>query len=352
MSAVVSAIATPMFFRLWQHRSPGRAWAARSAPRLAAAVARAAGATGVAADSSSWRTARVTVTSTCVVVAVVACDAAGARWVVKVPTTGESELALTRQARNLAALHTDDRLAGWNDVVPRPLADGEAEGHRYWLEGALPGTPIGRNVLRRADGRRLLDAAVDLVEELHARTAAPVRLDYARVAAWVDGPAGRLVPACGSRRYGDLLLVRLERLRRELAGALAGDWATGAWVHGDCWPGNVLAERATVTGIVDWDRAEPDQLPLHDLLHLYVLARRMTTGVELGDVVLRALRHGLPEALGVSTERVAAWLGGLPERSAVLLYWLRHVSLFIDSEGHRDNPRWFRGNVERVLLGA
>jgi aminoglycoside phosphotransferase (APT) family kinase protein len=41
-------------------------------------------------------------------------------------------------------------------------------------------------------------------------------------------------------------------------------------IHGDFWHGNVLAaaEGTRITGILDWDRFEPQSLPFLDLLHL------------------------------------------------------------------------------------
>ncbi|HEU4349094.1 MAG TPA: phosphotransferase, partial [Actinoplanes sp.] len=141
----------------------------------------------------------------------------------------------------------------------------------------------------------------------------------------------------------------LDRLGAEVTTTLIGRTTRTCWIHGDFWPGNLLAEHDTVTGVVDWDQAGPAELPLHDLLHLHVLARRMLTGAELGELVVGCLRRGVAATVGVTAEQVDGWFDGVPERTAVLLYWLRHVSLFIDSEGHGDNPRWLRANVERVL---
>ncbi|WP_446220876.1 hypothetical protein [Micromonospora sp. IBHARD004] len=78
----------------------------------------------------------------------------------------------------------------------------------------------------------------------------------------------------------------------------------------------------------------------------------MAGGEELGEAVVRALRRGIGEALDVPAREVAAWLDTVPQRAALLLYWLRHILLFIDSEGDHDNPRWFRGNVDRVLVNV
>ncbi|HZN19522.1 MAG TPA: aminoglycoside phosphotransferase family protein [Micromonosporaceae bacterium] len=329
---------------------------AEAAPHLAAGT----GGTG------RWRTDQVTVTGTGVAVAVVGCRRTGRRLVLKVPYTAEGAQRLDRQAEVLTALHADPRLDGWRSVAPRHLGHGEAGGLRYWVEEAVPGRPPGAALLRGARDGGVLDTAATLVADLHARTGEQRLLDRATVEAWVEQPLRRIEAYCagwgwarpGRARLGRARLGRARLLeaagqvRAELSAALSGRTVRACWIHGDFWPGNLLASGRVTTGVVDWDQAGAGQLPLHDLLHLHIMARRMTTGDELGGVVARALREGVAVAVGVRPERVASWLGGIPPRPAVLLYWLRHVSLFIDSEGHRDNPRWLRGNVERVLCAA
>ncbi|MGN9912917.1 phosphotransferase family protein [Phytohabitans sp. LJ34] len=287
-------------------RRPSRAWFSAAAATL---------------PGPAWRVTRVRVSDTLVAVAVASCDATGRRVVLKVPHTAEGAENLRRQATALAALYADPRLAGWRAVVPRPLGQAALAGRPYWVEEALPGAPA-----------RTLDGAERVVTDLHARTAQWTVLGAAEVDAWIDRPLRRIGRGA-------------DRLRAELVTAVAGRRARTSWIHGDFWTGNVLAEGGRVTGIVDWDRAGPGQLPLHDLVHIRVMATR----AELGDVVVRALRHGLAATLRVDTGTALSWLDGMPERPALLLYWLRHVALFIDSEGHRDNPRWLRGNVDRVL---
>jgi aminoglycoside phosphotransferase (APT) family kinase protein len=269
--------------------------------------------------------------------------------VVKMPCTAEGVETLRHQADVLGALHADPRLAGWRRVMPRILGQGEVDGRHYWVEEALPGTPVTAPVLRRRQDGSLLDDAVRLIGDFHARTSEQTFLDEATVRAWVDQPLHRIEMCAAARPHPARFLAALDLLRAELVAALAGHTVRTCWIHGDFWPGNLLSRGPVVTGVVDWDRASAHQLPLHDLLHAHFFSRRLTTRAELGDVVVRALRHGVADAVGVPADRVASWLGGIPEQPAVLLYWLRYVSLFIDSEGHRDNPRWLRGNVDRVL---
>ena len=330
--------------RAWRHRLR-RAWLSHMAPRLVAAAV-------PGTSSGAWRTESVAVSDTSVVMAVVACASTARRVLVKVPSTVEGVENLRRQADLLATLHADRRLDGWLRLVPRILAYAEADGYGYWVEEALPGMPVTAPMLRHPHERAVLDAAVCLIDEFHTRTSQRQALDDATVRTWVERPSSRLERGLAGLANRDRYADALDRIRAELLGALTGRTTSTCWIHGDFWPGNLLAAGTAVTGVVDWDQAGACQLPLHDLLHMHLFARRLTTGAELGDLVIDAVHRGLADTVGVPAGRVTGWLRGIPDRPAVLLYWLRHVSLFIDSEGHGDNPRWLRGNVERVLARA
>jgi aminoglycoside phosphotransferase (APT) family kinase protein len=328
--------------RLAQHSGPRRAWIASAAPRLAAATLP----EGAAGD---WRTETVTFTGTLVAVAMVTCDLTGRRVVVKLPCTVEAAETLRRQAGVLAVLGADRRLAGLRSMMPSVLGSGVLDGRSYWMEEALRGTPVTAATLRRSGSGSLLDDAVGFIGVLHDRTSEWTYLDKAAIQGWVERPLRQIEVYATARPLADHLIEALGWLRADLMAALAGRLVRTCWIHGDFWPGNLLARGSVVTGIVDWDRAAAHQLPLHDLLHTYFFARRLTTGEEFGDLVVRALHGSIGEAVGRPADRVADWLGGIPARPAILLYWLRHISLFIDSEGHRDNQRWLGGNIDHVL---
>ncbi|GAA4573887.1 hypothetical protein GCM10023176_39770 [Micromonospora coerulea] len=329
----------------WLHR-PQRSWTAAVAPRL---VARATG-----TDDTRWRTETVAFTSTSVAVATVRGGGAGDRYMVKVPWTDQAAEGLKRQAEVLDLLWTNPRLPGLRRVLPYCAAQGTAEGRYYCVEGALRGAPASGMMLRRTRRTALLASASRVIRDLHLRTRERTLLDRAAVVQWVDAPLRRLEGFAGTHPQRDRLLDAVWRLREELVAALVGRTVHTCWIHGDFWPGNLLATSpdGQVTGIVDWDRAAARQLPLHDLLHLHVLARRLARGEELGEIVVHALRHGIDRTLDVPAGEAAAWLDGIPPRPALLLYWLRHILLFIDSEGDHDDPRWIRGNVERVLVNV
>jgi aminoglycoside phosphotransferase (APT) family kinase protein len=329
--------------RLWHRRE--RRWAGAVAPLLVAAV------TGV--SGPPWRTESVVFTSTSVAVVTVIRRGSRRRFVVKVPWSADGVTALRRQAGVLTVLHRDARLHRLRPLLPHCVWQGAFEGRYFCVEEALPGVPAGAVMLRDGGAGTLLRAAAGVIGDLHALTAESTVLDAPAVTAWVDAPLDRLAAYAAARPRADRLAAALRRLRAELLAALVGRRVRTGWIHGDFWPGNLLAAPPdTVTGVVDWDRAAARQLPLHDLLHLYVFARRLASGEELGDIVTHALRGGIGAAVAVPGADSAAWLDGIPPRAAVLLYWLRHMRLFIDAEGDHDRSRWRRGNVERVLINV
>ncbi|MGW5668406.1 phosphotransferase family protein [Micromonospora sp. NPDC003776] len=326
----------------WLHR-PERSWTATVAPGLVAQA--------TATDEARWRTESVAFTRTSVAVATVRGSGADGRYMVKVPWTDRAADGLRRQAAVLDQLWANPRLPGLRPLLPFCAAQGEVEGRYYCVESALRGVPASGMMLRRTRRTALLASAGRVIRDLHRRTRERTPLDRAAVAEWVDVPLRRLEEFATSHPRRGRYVDTVRRLREELVVALVGRTVHTSWIHGDFWPGNLLATAADgqVTGIVDWDRAAPRQLPLHDLLHLHVLARRLARGDELGEIVLQALRHGIDRTLGVPAGEAADWLDEIPPRAALLLYWLRHILLFIDSEGDHDDPRWIRGNVELVL---
>jgi hypothetical protein len=327
-----------------------RGWVAGIAPQLAAATEPATRAEPAAgAPSGDWFTEAVTLTDTAVVVAVVRCRTNGCRRVVKMPCTAEGAQSLQRQAAVLTALHTDPRLAGWLDVVPRHRTHGEIAGRRYWVEDAVPGNPVSDAALWIPGNGGVFAAGVELIHHLHSRTGDERTIKATDVDAWVNRPLSLLDTFYAARSRPDASTAALRRLGAKLSEELAGQRMRTSWIHGDFWPGNMLISGSALTGVVDWDQAEPRQLPLQDLLHLSLFAVRLRVGCELGDVVVRCLDNGLANVTGVSVRELDGWLGGLSHTSAVLLFWLRHISLYIALGGHGDNRNWVIRNVHSVL---
>ena len=115
----------------------------------------------------------------------------------------------------------------------------------------------------------------------------------------------------------------------------------------------MAADGVTLTGIVDWDRAAAEELPLHDLVHLLLSTRGLVQQRDLGEIV-RALLEGehwtAPERALLEAAEHALPGSVVQERAMVLLSWLRHITgNLAKSSRYRRNVLWLSRNVEAVL---
>jgi hypothetical protein len=276
------------------------------------------------------------------------------RFVIKMPMTPQAEEGLHRETGVLATLHSDERLGDWRRLIPRPITAGASGGRVYRVDAALAGAPATDGIAGEAARGSVRETAAETIHFLHRATARSVLADRALAERWVEARLRDLWPR-GVRR--GWLRSRSARLRDELHGAVLGRVLRTSWVHGDFWLGNLLISRqgVSIRGIVDWDAAAPDELALHDVMHLLLYTRRMATGQELGRIVCNQLREGAwsNDELAL-LERYGAGChdGALSDRHALLLYWLRQVAAHARQQARRGGPRyrlWERRNVRPVL---
>jgi aminoglycoside phosphotransferase len=277
---------------------------------------------------------------------------------VKIPETREGAANLRRQEMVLSALHADARLGDWRSLVPLPWAGGEIAGRAYLVEYAVPGVELRSLRTSDAEFHSGIAGAAFAIGELHRQTVAAREVDSLLLERWIDRPLSlmsRLSAVLpGPARFGDAA----DQLGSELRSALEGRTLELGWIHGDFWTSNVLvALDGTVTGIVDWERAAPDEPAFHDLLQLVLHSPRLEAAHrDLGAVVRWLLAGGtLVEdewaLLGSAHPPFSANEEGL--RLMLLLYWLRYVATYLAKvPDQARNPWWVRRNIGDVLLAA
>ena len=122
--------------------------------------------------------------------------------------------------------------------------------------------------------------------------------------------------------------------------------------HGDLWAGNLLVERGRLTGLVDWDAAQPGGVPGADLVQLLGTEARRRAHQALGPAVATRpwRRPGFLDAAR------ASWpaLGLRPDdevlEAAGLAWWAAEVHGTITRLPHRAADRaWVETNVDVVL---
>jgi hypothetical protein len=273
----------------------------------------------------------------------------------KLASTEPAMRSLRQQVHMLALLHADGGLAEWRTLLPTLLAVGEIDGQAYIVEQLLSGREATGVLSSPAARVRMQVAAAGAIRQLHRRTAASVVVDAGMLERWIDTPlqivqhvTATLPRAADNERA-------IERLAAELRTALAGRTLSVCTVHGDFTPRNILVTPggATLTGIVDWELAAQEDLPLLDLLLLLLCVRMVVHRCELGNIV-RALLDGAEwtrhERALVEAAELALPGDAVGMRALVLLCWLRHVAASLRKSqyfaGHR---LWMMTNIEAVL---
>jgi hypothetical protein len=240
------------------------------------------------------------------------------RLVVKLPRSASSVASLEREAAVLTLLQSrHPRLSG----APRPLFTHAYPGGVAVGQSFLPGTP--------------------LEHWLHRRTYRSLGL---RVADWsaqlVDSPAdagnphqGRIVAATHSdfeRQFGAVVDPGMLRESFDRLAALGS--LPRAFEQRDFSPWNILVRPEGTLGVVDWESAEPDGLPVLDLWYgLTYVAFYRSGAMQSGRYreAYRALIAPGTEAHATAGECMNRYLsatGVAPEvvRPLRLLVWMLH----------------------------
>jgi hypothetical protein len=223
-----------------------------------------------------------------------------------------------------------DRLAAAGvPLVPSVHARGRTAGASWIVEQALPGSRPTRTTGRLA--RQVADvcATFPLGDGPPTATAA----DLAGIAARLPDRASavaRLAAAVSRGAEGLPAIVR----------------------HGDLWAGNLLVERGTLTGLVDWDAAHPAGIPGADLVQLIGTETRRRAHQALGPAVssrpwrragfLQAARAYWP-ALGIRPDDDVLEIAGIA-------WWAAEVYGTVTRLPHRAaDQAWLETNVDGVL---
>ncbi len=275
--------------------------------------------------------------------------------ILKIPSTHESVASLQTHHAVLTTLCADSRLAEFRDLLPWPLAAGELDGQFYLAERALIGHKAEHLLFDPEARMKIQMAAATAIGQLHQRTATAVTISADLIERWVDRPLSRI------RDLKSVVLraahkdAAIERVRAELHRVLAGHTLSVCWIHGDFWPGNLLvsANDLTLTGIVDWDMASPNDLLRHDLFHLILYTRALVERRDLGDIVRNLLAKEdwtFHERALLETAGPALSDNDIGDRAMILLYWLRHIQSNLDqSAGYSRHWLWIAKNVDNVL---
>lgn len=279
------------------------------------------------------------------------------RLMVKVARAAAGQASLDRAAEAQRSIAGIEALGAWRATLPNVKSDGRAGDWRFVIETALPGRPLTLPAPDDPAWPVALEAALAAIDGLHGGTAPALSTDAVldRRERWVDrrvaavrtlGPAmARHDPA-----IDQALTAGLERLAAELGASVGASDLAAGWIHGDYWSANILVDASgSVSGIVDWDSAEPDELAAHDVFHLVLYARKLRRREGLGAVVADLLGGRTFDPLELAAlERATP--AGFSLRTTGLLYWLRFVESNLRRQpGLATSERWLASNVGTVV---
>ena len=279
------------------------------------------------------------------------------RLVLKLPLTPDAERSTSDHRQVVVALHELPALHAFCAFVPRAVAWGDFQAHSYYLETALPGVGAADLVRGHAEPAAMLQDAARLIGQLHLGTLHRRMVDEALFMRLAGDDLALLRQLSIGWPEAALLRQKLDQLDQLLRSQIAGHELPFSWTHGDFWPGNLLVQPASgaIGGVVDWDRASADQIPLHDLLHLLAYTRKLQRRSELGDEIVSYLLPAAFDKYARSLVKEAIKQLDLPTsgeffQAITLLYWLRFAATNLSRyPAFQRDSRWLKNNVFLVL---
>jgi len=184
-------------------------------------------------------------------------------YVAKVPTTDFAARSVEREAEHLTVLG-GRALGPVSTTIPKVVATVEHLGRPVLVMTALPGQSMlalyhsWRHTARRRAVAADFAAADGWLAGLHAASAGS---EHVCLAEMLDGVATSIGRRFGGEPGTDADLAELGRLH----GRLAAYRTPCSIVHGDFWPGNLLASGGRVLGVIDWENARLTGTPARDL---------------------------------------------------------------------------------------
>ncbi len=275
--------------------------------------------------------------------------------VLKLQGSDKSAYGNEKQYAILAKLHNFESLGEWRQLVPVILAEGNVDGQRYSIESPLPGVMMRQFLYDPEARQRVVRLSAAEIGKLHRLTAHQATIDSGLLERWVDEPISTLRQLTNAGFLDHQPIEAFDRIAFELRAALIGKKVYVSWIHGDFSPSNILVNPAgnQITGIVDWDLSQPNDLPSLDLIHLFLSVRMEVQQRELGHIVSDLLFGGgwTSEEKGL-LQAAQQELPGSPIdlRILLVLSWLRHIDANLrKSKRFEHHHYWISENIASVV---
>lgn len=272
----------------------------------------------------------------------------GETAVLKATRNKKAQESLAHHADVLTQLHQMPALASLKPLIPEVIGWVELENTAVLLEQKLPGIALAK-VPPSENAPDWGKQAISAIEFLHMETAVYRPIDQLLIDQWVTTPLHRL-RHLSSQHSNQRRQTAIDQLERFLAKSLINRSAHLCWIHGDLTPGNILVnpQSGAIEALIDWEIAQPDNLPEIDLILLSITQQMQRTGNEMGTVL---------NSLLAQPDWVAPWATeqiiqnhAINAQALLLLTWLHHINANLTKASRfQQNPLWIANNVDRVL---
>lgn len=187
----------------------------------------------------------------------------GTPIVAKFPRYGGTNPSLQREDAALQDV-SGAIIAPMRPTIPRSLGIHRVDGIDVMLQTAVPGHHlVAQTASRRLRPERVaeqLDVVLSWCLELQRASGHQRTVDEAFIASRLAPLAAEAVAALNGDEATAAFLDRTIDQARRLIGTRLPTVVT----HGDYWAGNILVDHGRVIGVVDWERATLDDLPIWD----------------------------------------------------------------------------------------
>jgi ubiquinone/menaquinone biosynthesis C-methylase UbiE len=159
-------------------------------------------------------------------------------------------------------------------LLPEPVATLNCQGQSVFAERFCLGYNL-RHCHRPEEQSAVFRLGLDFLLLLHRESHKLKTHSATAIKAWFRTREVYLYKTAPSFPQGSL-----KNLVDDAVASLCAEQLPVVYVHGDFWPGNLLATARgdLLTGVVDWKFADPEGMPLLDLLQLLLYTKGLSSG--------------------------------------------------------------------------
>jgi len=222
-------------------------------------------------------------------------------------------------------------------VFPQILAQGEFERQAYFLESRIKGAPLSRLNVPPEKFCRVGETLFSFWHEVQRRCGAFCEINDGKFEQIFRQPLRQLIQWAQPPREYDAVLRKLEDF---FAAQFGGRRLFLGLVHGDFSTKNILAhpDNFELSGIIDWDIAARESIPLLDVLHFFVRLDASSFREAPGRIAMRLIQAEAHAPHWPYFRKALDKFEYEPKLlpAAAAYYWVQRLQIYLDSPKYLD----------------